>query len=183
MQGTAAMDLSENQLKQIGEYIQEKLPVWIRTYTSQQEPGSVPPAAPAGSVPTALLERMVRVEEELKSQRELMKAGFERMDQRFEDLIHQMDKRFEQMDKRFEQMDKRFEQMDKRFDDLIHHMDKRFEQMDKRFDELLHHMDKRFEQSDKRFEDLHTVANRHFVVISVILGVLTVLVGAGFFVG
>jgi predicted RNase H-like nuclease (RuvC/YqgF family) len=139
MQGTAAMDLSENQLKQIGEYIQEKLPVWIRTYTSQQESG-VNPLTPPASVPTALLERMVRVEEELKSQRELMKAGFERMDQRFEDLIHQMDKRFEQMDKRFE-------------------------------------------QSDKRFEDLHAVANRHFVVISVMLGLLTVLVGAGFFVG
>ena len=34
-----------------------------------------------------LRERMVRVEEELKRQRELMIEGFRRMDERFEDLI------------------------------------------------------------------------------------------------
>ena len=45
-----------------------------------------------------LRERMVRVEEELRHQRELMQQGFERMDKRFE----QVDKRFEQVDKRFE---------------------------------------------------------------------------------
>ena len=69
-----------------------------------------------------LLERIVRVEEELKAQ-----------GKRIELLIHQMDKRFEQVDKRFEQVDKRFEQIDKRFEELIHYMDKRFEQVDKRF--------------------------------------------------
>ncbi len=54
-----------------------------------------------------LRERMLRVEEELKHQRELMIEGFK-----------QMDKRFEQVDKRFEQVDKRFEQVDKRFDQV-----------------------------------------------------------------
>ncbi len=68
-----------------------------------------------------LRERMVRVEEELKNQRELMNRGFDFMEKRFE----QVEKRFEQVEKRFEQVDKRFEQVDKRF-----------EQMDKRFDEL-----------------------------------------------
>ena len=52
-----------------------------------------------------LRERMVRVEEELRHQRELMRQGFE-----------QMDKRFEQVDKRFEQVDKRFDEMLKRHD-------------------------------------------------------------------
>lgn len=52
-----------------------------------------------------LRERTIRVEEELKHQRELMLEGFK-----------QVDKRFEQMDKRFEQMDKRFEEMGRRFD-------------------------------------------------------------------
>ncbi len=61
-----------------------------------------------------LRERMVRVEEELKNQRELMNRGFDFMEKRFE----QVEKRFEQVEKRFEQMDKRFEQMDKRFDEL-----------------------------------------------------------------
>jgi uncharacterized protein (DUF3084 family) len=88
-----------------------------------------------------LRERTIRVEEELKHQRELMLEGFKQMEKRFE----QVDKRFEQiqldMDKRFEQVDKRFEQVDKRFEQV----DKRFEQVDKKFEQLhqeimgLHH--------------------------------------------
>ena len=76
-----------------------------------------------------LRERTIRVEEELKHQRELMLEGFKQMEKRFE----QMEKRFEQVDKRFEQVDKRFEQVDKRLEQI----DKRFEQVDKKF-ELLH---------------------------------------------
>ena len=68
-----------------------------------------------------LRERTIRVEEELKHQRELMLEGFKQMEKRFE----QMDKRFEQVDKRFEQVDKRFEQVDKRFEQV----DKKFEQL------------------------------------------------------
>ena len=59
-----------------------------------------------------LRERIIRVEEELKHQRELMIEGFKQMEKRFE----QVDKRFEQVDKRFEQVDKHFEQIDKRFE-------------------------------------------------------------------
>jgi hypothetical protein len=55
-----------------------------------------------------LRERMVRVEEELKHQRELMRQGFE------------------QIDKRFEQVDKRFEQVDKRFDEMLRRHDRHF---------------------------------------------------------
>ncbi len=51
-----------------------------------------------------LRERMVRVEEELRHQRELMEQGFRLMDKRFEELREDMDKRFEQVDKRFEQL-------------------------------------------------------------------------------
>ncbi|WP_404357335.1 hypothetical protein [Methylotuvimicrobium sp. KM1] len=47
-----------------------------------------------------LRERIVRVEEELKHQRELMMHGFEQMDKRFEAMQQQLDKRFEQVDKR-----------------------------------------------------------------------------------
>jgi septum formation inhibitor MinC len=61
-----------------------------------------------------LLERMVRVEGELKNKRELMKDQFKLTEKMFE----QIDKRFEQVDKRFEQVDKRFEQTDKRFEDV-----------------------------------------------------------------
>ena len=54
---------------------------------------------------------MIRVEEELKIQRELMKQGFE-----------QVDKRFEQVDRRFEQIDKRFEKMEGHFSELSRRM-------------------------------------------------------------
>ena len=87
-----------------------------------------------------LRERTIRVEEELKHQRELMLEGFK-----------QMEKRFEQVDKRFEQVDKRFEQVDKRFEQIQLDMNKRFEQVDKRLEQI----DKRFEQVDKKFEQLH----------------------------
>ena len=69
-----------------------------------------------------LRERMVRVEEELKHQRELMRQGFEMMERRFE----QVEKRFEQIDKRFEQVDKRFEQVNKRFDEMLRRHDRHF---------------------------------------------------------
>ena len=77
-----------------------------------------------------LRERMVRVEEELKHQRELMRQGFEQVDKRLDLMKADMDKRFEQVDKRFEQVDKRFEAMqaslDKRFDDLLKRHDQQF---------------------------------------------------------
>ncbi|PKM37059.1 MAG: hypothetical protein CVV06_07825 [Gammaproteobacteria bacterium HGW-Gammaproteobacteria-10] len=91
-----------------------------------------------------LRERTVRVEEELKHQRDLMIQGFEAMEKRFE----QVEKRFEQIDKRFEQVEKRFEQIDKRF-----------EQVEKRFEQI----DKRFEQVDKRFEEMRKDMNTGFI--------------------
>ncbi len=98
-------------------------------------------------------ERIVRVEEELKHQRELMLQSFEISNKRFEEMRIDMNKRFEEiridMNKRFEQVDKRFEQVDKRFEQV----EKHFEQVDKRFEQV----DKRFEQIDKH---LTTITNR-----------------------
>ena len=91
-----------------------------------------------------LRERTIRVEEELKHQRELMIEGFK-----------QMEKRFEQVDKRFEQVDKRFEQMQLDMNKRFEQVDKRFEQIDKRFEQMQLDMNKRFEQVDKRFEQQH----------------------------
>lgn len=76
-------------------------------------------------------ERILRVEEGLKHQRELMQEGFnridkrfEQVDKRFESLIAEMNTRFAQVDKRFEQVDKRFEQIDKRFETMTARMDR-----------------------------------------------------------
>ncbi len=102
-----------------------------------------------------LRERIIRVEEELKHQRELMMEGFRRMDERFE----QVEKRFQQIEKRFEQVERRFEEIDKRFELMQQEMNRRFEQIDKRFEQV----DKRFEQVDKRFEQLTTRIDRFMI--------------------
>ena len=115
MIGGTAMELGDKTLEAIGQYVRENLGAWMRDAELRPSGRALPDSV--------LLERLIRIEEELKAQRNLMET-------RFEDLIHQMDKRFEAVDKRFE--------------DLIHQMDKRFEAVDKRFDDLIHHMDKRF---------------------------------------
>jgi len=104
------------------QFIKEHLGEWLA-----EESMAKPPVV----YELELRERSVRVEEELKHQRELMLQGFKQMDHRFE----QVDKRFEAMQK---QMDKRFEQVDKRFEQV----DKRFEQVDKRFESLTARIDR-----------------------------------------
>jgi hypothetical protein len=91
--------LRDEDVGRIGEYVKP----WLRELVSQL----VPRMEYAGVGPQ-LLERMVRVEEELKAQRELMAERFAAVDQRFvaadqrlEDLIRHMDRRFESVDKRF----------------------------------------------------------------------------------
>ena len=54
-------------------------------------------------------ERIVRVEEELKHQRELMIEGFSRVDKRFEQMMLEMNTRFTQVDKRFEALTSRID--------------------------------------------------------------------------
>ncbi|MBK1692862.1 hypothetical protein [Ectothiorhodospira mobilis] len=103
------MTLTESDIQ----YIKDHLGQWLADQSLGQ-----PPAV----YEIELRERMVRVEEELKHQRELMREGFAQMDKRFE----QMDKRFEQMDKRFEQVDKRFDKNDDRFDALLKRQDRQF---------------------------------------------------------
>ena len=108
-----AMALKQEELVLIGEYVQSHLKEWLpeQIYTPHEF-----------SVPIELTERIIRVEEELKNQRELMKQGFDQIDKRIELLQINMDRRFEQVDKRFEQMqsnmDKRFEQVDRRFEEV-----------------------------------------------------------------
>ena len=87
----AAMPLSDQDLEQIKHHLTD----WMdgKLLQSLWVPGP------------ELLERSVRVEEELKHQRLLMRESFE-----------QFENRFELIEKRFEQVDKRFEQVDKRLD-------------------------------------------------------------------
>ncbi|MEM0938653.1 MAG: hypothetical protein AAF600_12500 [Bacteroidota bacterium] len=73
-----------------------------------------------------LLERMVRVEEELKlihirfdDHLAFIKERFEAIDKRFEDNLAFNKERFEAIDRRFESIDKRFERQDRNMKWLI----------------------------------------------------------------
>ena len=76
-------------------------------------------AKPPAVYEIELRERMVRVEEELRHQRELIKT-----------ILVQMDKRFDAVDKRFDAVDKRFEAMQQE-------MNKRFEEINRRLDRFM----------------------------------------------
>jgi len=111
------MALEQEELERIAEYVQNHLSEWLPEKVSVQS---------NFTYPLELTERMIRVEEELKNQRDLMKQGFDQIDKWFE----QVDKRFEQMQKN---IDNRFEQVEKRFEQMQLYMDKRFEQIDNNF--------------------------------------------------
>ncbi len=124
--GDPSMTLANEDIQRIGEYVKP----WLREVVT----AVVPPQS--AQIPAQLLERMVRVEEELKAQRELMTERFQAMDRRFEDLQEAMDKRFEAVDKRFEAMDARFADARDASDRRFEAVEKRFEAMDRRFDDL-----------------------------------------------
>jgi len=75
-------------------------------------------------------ERIVRVEEELKNQRDLLIQSFKQSDKRFE----QVDKRFEEIQRN---MDKRFEQVDKRFESMQETMNNGFKEVIRRMDRFM----------------------------------------------
>jgi hypothetical protein len=79
---------------------------------------------------------MVRLEEELKHQRELMREGFAQMERRFELAEKRQEELRADMLARFEQVDKRFELADKRHEELRVDMLARFEQVDRRFESV-----------------------------------------------
>ena len=150
--------LKEEDVVRIGDYVKP----WLREMVNH-----VVPRAETVDVPAALLERMVRVEEELKALRVLMDERFGFMERRFEAVdkrFEAVDKRFEDINKRFEAVDKRFEDMNRRFEDLIGHIDKRFETVDKRFETV-----------DKRFNTLTWMIGVGFVVVTSLTTVFALL--------
>ncbi|MFQ6043695.1 MAG: hypothetical protein ACE5PV_22810 [Candidatus Poribacteria bacterium] len=107
-----------------------------------------------------VIERLIRLEEELKAQREVMVARFEAVDKRFESV----NQHFEAMDKRFESVNQRFEAMDKRFEDLIHYTSQRFE-------DLIRYMDHRFEEVGRRFTLLTWLISSLFGALALLITV------------
>ena len=104
--GAQEMPLREEDVRRIGDYIKP----WIRELVDAVVPHPV-----VVGIGPQLLERMVRVEEELKAQGELMDLRFSAVDKRFEDLMVYSDRHFEAVDKRFESADRRFDDMHESF--------------------------------------------------------------------
>ena len=142
------MTLRDEDVGRIGEYVKP----WLREIVEEMVPRLEP-----GGVSAQLLERMVRVEEELKAQRTLMDERFNFMAQRFEETGAHMDARFEAVDRRFEETGA--------------HTDARFDAVDKRFDAV----DKRFEDMNARFTTLTWMIGVGFVVITSLTTVFALL--------
>ncbi|MEJ5347648.1 MAG: hypothetical protein WHS46_03045 [Desulfosoma sp.] len=127
----------------------------------------------------SLMERVVRVEEELRGLKEIQIAHFNASEKRFE----AMDKRFEalqrEMAARFEASEKRFDTIDKRFEALQHQIATRFEAMDKRFEAQQRETTTRFEAMDKRFEALQREMAARFEVVDKRFSQLQWMIGLG----
>ena len=117
--GDPEVELGEKEYQKIGEFVKSHLKEWMDEIRPRRE--------------FDLLERIVRVEEELKKLHAVMNERFEAME-----------RRFEAVDQRFEAVEQRFEAVDQRFESMQSYMDKRFESMDKRFESMQKYMDRRF---------------------------------------
>jgi len=169
-----AEKLTNDNLEQIAEYLSEKFPILKEESRKRRY---------SDSFELELRERTIRVEEELKNQRELIREININMREQFilvEKRFEQVDKRFEQVDKRFEEMrtdmNTRFEQVDKRFEDLRTDMNTRFEQVDNRFTDMYSIMVTRFEQVDKRFNMMMWFTGLGFTLVTVFLSGVIVFV-------
>ena len=162
--------LKEEDLEQIVQYLAEKYPI-LKSGTNQLR---------YSEIDLDIRERIVRVEEELKNQRELIHEVLKMMDTRFAEMLAHSNSRFEQVDKRFEQVDKRFEEMRTDMNSRFEQVDKRFEQVDKRFEEIRTDMNKRFEETNSnmnsRFNMMMWFMGLGFTIITAfIAGVLVIL--------
>ncbi len=94
----------------------------------------------------SIIERVVRVEEELRHLRDIEMV-------RHESLMKEMNTRFEAMDSRFAALQK---EMNTRFEALQKEMNTRFEALQKEMNTRFEAMNSRFEAIDSRFEAMNT---------------------------
>ena len=150
---SVAMEFTKEQLEQIGSYIESNFDRFgAKSNIIQLRPYDI-----------QLIERMTRIEEELRSQREIILKQNETMQFGFA-----------QMDKRFEQVDKRFEAMQKQMDERFTAVDKRFESVQKQMDERFTAVDKRFDDMSKKFTMMMWMMSAGFTIIATVITLLTI---------
>ncbi len=173
--------------KAVAQFLERELPLYLERYVSERE---------IKLKELALIERIVRVEEELKNLRLFeaqrheklyseMNTRFEalqrEMDLRFEALQKEMNTRFEalqkEMNTRFEafqkEMNTRFEALQKEMDTRFEAMHTRFEAMNARFEALQKEIHVRFEALEKRFSFNQWLTVAGFSFIALLISVLS----------
>jgi len=155
------MELGERELEKIGEYVKSHLPQWMAETGMSGESGAAgaekfsqaegKSAAALHKRELDILERIVRVEDELKNLREVM-------------------------EERFGKMDERFIKIDERFETMQNQMNRRFEAqqnlMEERFNAQRELMEERFEHIEKRTAFIQWGIGIGFTAIAVLMGVL-----------
>ena len=184
-----AMELTDETLETIGGYVRRNLSIWmndvVRPMYVQLEP--------------QVLERMVRVEETLSAQRELLKQSLEQTDRHFSEQREDFAARFEQIDRRFDEQREAFaarfqeqredsaarwqeqrEDLAARFqeqrEDLAARIQEQREDIAARFQEQRSDFTALFGTVDKRFDDIQRNNTRWMTVISIMLGLIGVAV-------
>jgi len=178
--GDANVAIGESELNLIGEYVRGNLKEWLREVgpsRSQQDLLTTPQfQVGMGRLDERYVqtqERLIRVEEELKAQREVMVTRFEAMDKRSQDQQQIITGRFEAMDKRFEDQKVSFND---RFGDLKVTFNSRFEDLKASANERFEDLKVTF---NDRFEDLKASSNRRFSLLTWMIGLVIALIGAG----
>lgn len=87
------------------------------------------------------------------------------------------------IEKMLHQMDMRFEQTNRRIDDMNRLMDMRIEQVNRRIDELTLQMNIRFEQMEDRIERVDKRISRMFTVLTTISSIIGAAVVLAQFIG
>ena len=131
------MAVTDKDLDKIGAYVKANLPKWLGEY--KRKLSSVREYDPV------LLERIVRVEERLEKNGELMRQGFEQMGVRFNQQNKLVSDMFSQQTEQFnERFSQQTEQFNERFSQQTEQFNERFSQHDIRFTELREDMNSRF---------------------------------------
>ena len=159
---------SEERLKDI---ILSLLPDVLTTYFQEKEKELY-------AIP--LLERLIRLEEELKALRlleaERHQALSRETDKRFEALLREMDKRFEAQQR---EMSARFEAQQREINDLKMLLQERYEallrEMDKRFEAQQREMIARFEALEKRLNFMQWLIAIGFSFLTALLTLINFL--------
>ncbi len=157
------MELNESTLETIGTYVKSKLPEWL----SEVGPAALVPS----SYGKELVDRQLRVEDELQSHRLTMECGFARMDEGFRLVHKRLEEQHHETLTRFEQVDRRIDQVREEMLARFEQVEKRFELTDKRIGQQREEMLRNFDQAKKRMIEM----GRHF---SRILAAMTVILGA-----